>query len=580
MKKFILIILVLILNPLLVISQHDQEFRNLSKKLEQLKNINELDNLLKIENSKYKQTKDKFHLYNIKYIQAQKSSLYNDENKRLKQLIWITEDCPNCETEQLAWVNFHIASSLASFKSNLSIEYAQKSIQIAKKRKYLDIYPLSTSLLATIYYNNKKFEEGKIYFINAKENSIKQDTIFKASQFNNIGLCLMNMNKNKEAYFYFQKSLQHMYSIKNKTKESIFFTYVVEGNLGTILDRLGQFEKAITLLEKELAFYSQNKQWTECTNPAMELLDLYQKINNQSKEKNIVQRIQYLENLEINKKFAPILTEKLYNYFLKKGMNSETIKYSNILIKKMKAYSEKIIQQSNELNQILYYEKITQLKKESISNQKITFHAIRDKKQSQIISIISISGLLLMIAFAYISIREKTKRAKNEALILEQNRQIEINKNIILENEIQIQQEKITNMAMNLNIKKETEKAFLAKIKEIKKRKTIDLENIVKDLQMSVSNLLQIDEKMLHSTIETDVLNQKFKSKLASKHPELTKNDLNFCCYFRLNLSSKEIGALNQMSDISVRVLKNKIKNKMNLKQEESLNDYLIKITL
>jgi len=253
---------------------------------------------------------------------------------------------------------------------------------------------------------------------------------------------------------------------------------------------------------------------------------------------------------------------------------------SKSLIKKLNAYSDWNIRQSNELNEILYRDKLTHMKKDSRTQKIILNSAIKEKKKSQLMSIIVIIIGILISAIAvlvYISIRKNTLK---NSLIQKQRREIELNKNKILQNEIRLNQDKIANLAMNLTLKKETEKAFLTKINELKRKKNIDTEQTLRDLQLSVSNLLSIDKKIIHTDLETDEVNRKFKKILLNLHPGLSKSDLEYCCYFRLNLSAKEIGSIQGISDASVRVLKNRIKNKLDLQSDQSLNEYLNSLSL
>ena len=54
-----------------------------------------------------------------------------------------------------------------------------------------------------------------------------------------------------------------------------------------------------------------------------------------------------------------------------------------------------------------------------------------------------------------------------------------------------------------------------------------------------------------------------FLKNLKQKHPELTSNDLRLCTYLRLNLSSKEIAPLLNISSRSVEVKRYRLRKKM-----------------
>ena len=69
-----------------------------------------------------------------------------------------------------------------------------------------------------------------------------------------------------------------------------------------------------------------------------------------------------------------------------------------------------------------------------------------------------------------------------------------------------------------------------------------------------------------------------FLKKVKSSHPELTANDLRLCAYLRLNLSSKEIAPLLNISVRSVEVKRYRLRKKINLAHENGLVDYIMQI--
>lgn len=67
-----------------------------------------------------------------------------------------------------------------------------------------------------------------------------------------------------------------------------------------------------------------------------------------------------------------------------------------------------------------------------------------------------------------------------------------------------------------------------------------------------------------------------FMKKLKTNHPDLTSNDLRLCAYLRLNLTSKEIAPLLNISPKSVEVKRYRLRKKMNLPHEDNLTDYIL----
>jgi len=69
-----------------------------------------------------------------------------------------------------------------------------------------------------------------------------------------------------------------------------------------------------------------------------------------------------------------------------------------------------------------------------------------------------------------------------------------------------------------------------------------------------------------------------FFKKLKQNHPSLTHNDFKLCAYLRLNLTSKEIAPLFNISPKSVEIKRYRLRKKMNLERDQSLTDYILGI--
>ena len=69
-----------------------------------------------------------------------------------------------------------------------------------------------------------------------------------------------------------------------------------------------------------------------------------------------------------------------------------------------------------------------------------------------------------------------------------------------------------------------------------------------------------------------------FLKKIKQLHPTLTPNDLRICAYLRLNLSSKEIAPLLNISVRSVEIKRYRLRKKMDLPHEKGLVEYILSI--
>lgn len=72
-----------------------------------------------------------------------------------------------------------------------------------------------------------------------------------------------------------------------------------------------------------------------------------------------------------------------------------------------------------------------------------------------------------------------------------------------------------------------------------------------------------------------DELNDGFFSRLKSKHPTLSRNDLKVCAYLRLNFTTKQIAQLQSISVRGTEIHRYRLRKKLAIPTETSINDYL-----
>ncbi len=88
-------------------------------------------------------------------------------------------------------------------------------------------------------------------------------------------------------------------------------------------------------------------------------------------------------------------------------------------------------------------------------------------------------------------------------------------------------------------------------------------------------NLSSEDDWAIFQT-NFDRIHENFFRNLHTKYPELTSNDLRFCAYLRLNLSSKDIAHLMNISLKGVELARYRIRKKIGIPSSKSLTEFMI----
>ncbi|MFM7018074.1 triple tyrosine motif-containing protein [Flavobacterium sp.] len=176
------------------------------------------------------------------------------------------------------------------------------------------------------------------------------------------------------------------------------------------------------------------------------------------------------------------------------------------------------------------------------------------------------------------------QRAK---LIEENNLLLEIKE---LENEQQLMKLRNDQLSMDVDAKnKELAVSTMSLIKKdellslIKEdlKKTTDEENkntSIKSVISKISKNISNEDTWNVFKEAFDTVDKDFLKKLKSLHPALTPNDLRLCAYLRLNLSSKEIAPLLNISVRSVEIKRYRLRKKMNLSHENGLAEYILSV--
>jgi DNA-binding CsgD family transcriptional regulator len=175
-------------------------------------------------------------------------------------------------------------------------------------------------------------------------------------------------------------------------------------------------------------------------------------------------------------------------------------------------------------------------------------------------------------------------RHKEDKLIEENNLLLEI---AALENEQQIMKLKNEQLASDMNTKNRElavstmslikKDELLALIKNDLKQSYAD--DATKNIKSVISNITKNITQEDSWTVFKDAFDNAdtdFLKKVKQAHSSLTPNDLRLCAYLRLNLSSKEIAPLLNISVRSVEIKRYRLRKKMDLPHEQGLVEYIL----
>lgn len=170
--------------------------------------------------------------------------------------------------------------------------------------------------------------------------------------------------------------------------------------------------------------------------------------------------------------------------------------------------------------------------------------------------------------------REQQKLLREKTL--ENEKRIVQLKNESLQNEIKLKSKQLANNAMALVKKNET-------LQDIKKDLMMNKDGFnnyysYKKLVKKLDNSIVLKDEWEVFENNFSQVHDEFFEALKQKHSKLTPKDLKICAYIKMNLSSKEIAPLMNISVRGVETHRYRLKKKLNLENDISLVDYLLNI--
>jgi DNA-binding CsgD family transcriptional regulator len=175
---------------------------------------------------------------------------------------------------------------------------------------------------------------------------------------------------------------------------------------------------------------------------------------------------------------------------------------------------------------------------------------------------------------------QKQLQLQHQLEIQESEKQIIELKNEKLQSEVQHKNTELASSAMNLVRKKE----ILSKLKEdlVHYKGTPEADKSAKEFQKIIRVIdkeLDHNEEWEQFAVHFDSVHTNYLKKLKDNFPGLTVSDLKLAAYLRLNLTTKEIAQLMNISIRGVETSRYRLRKKLGLDNEMNLFDFLTKVT-
>jgi AraC family chitin signaling transcriptional activator len=194
-------------------------------------------------------------------------------------------------------------------------------------------------------------------------------------------------------------------------------------------------------------------------------------------------------------------------------------------------------------------------------------------------------GAVLLFYYKWNNLRS-TQKLKLQAEELKHQREI-LEMELKAENELNIQEYEKHILELELQTKSSEvagKSLSIAKQSEMidNIQSILDSEKDFNKLKSEIKKAIKINEVNKHEweIFETNLnqIHNEFIINLSKKFPNLTPKDIKLCVYLKMNLSSKEIAPMMNISFRGVELHRYRLRKKLNLLQEDNLSKFLLNI--
>ena len=215
-------------------------------------------------------------------------------------------------------------------------------------------------------------------------------------------------------------------------------------------------------------------------------------------------------------------------------------------------------QQIEELRTI--YE--TEKKEQQIALQDKEITVLEQQAEISTLQKLLLGGLLVLSLIGFYGIRQKLKRNK-----LEKEK---------VDAELAFKRKELTTHALHLAKKNEVLEGLKQKAQELKKTEasTKGYQQLIRTINFD----LQDDNNWENFSRYFEEVHKDFNRNVKSKYPEVTSNELRLLALLKMNLSSKEIASILNISSEGIKKARYRLRKKLDITTEDSLQDLVLSL--
>ncbi len=467
-----------------------------------------------------------------------------------------------------------------------ALEYLVKAVKIYEKLGETLMIANTYQIIGKIYIENNDYINAYRFLKNSlRLHQSLDNKAGLATIYNDLGSLKRLTKETDSAQYYYKQSLQINKLLSNQQELGINYL-----NIGILWEDMGNYSYAKVYLQEARNIFVQMNDEENLVKVLLEQGVVEAKENNYSLAINLLTKAEKLASnygwIAIRKSAAKSLAEiyenigDYYNAFKYQKLYTSVNDTLNDLERQKQILSIQATydfeRQQNEL--LLEQEKRKNLEKNQTLQRVITL--------SSLLALI-LTGIVTYLLFKRAKEKQKLESEKllkeaqirkaQEALIKTQLKNQELEKQRLLE-ELKYKSNHLTNLALIIAQKNDFINDLKNLLKDLKTANEGQKEKVMKELWQRTNQQGDINKELDKFKKEIENANQTFYKKLDSICPSLTLHEKELAGMLRINLSSKEIASLHNVSVKAVEMSRYRLRRKLQLESNDNLVDFLQKL--
>ena len=454
-----------------------------------------------------------------------------------------------------------IAYNLRDMEAHkLALEYAEKA---AKILHHMDPQNKKGSSWISRYYSSVKDYNKSISYMKRDISYFQNemDTLSLLKLYNDIGFTFYLNNQADSASTYYKKVIDFDRHGDEKYK-GIYG--LATGNLGVIYFERGEYDKALIKmqLDAELNKNYDSETWFNATNAIGEC---YYRMGDFEKAKStLLEIVKITPDNSKTKLKTYMLLSRIYEKTNNPALSLSYLKEYASLEKEIhntEIPAEAIIRQLSDakVGGIQKDLEISKAKVDLMNSELLLAH-----NEKRVYSAIAVFSILIAIAliFGY-----KYRQKKNQ--------KIHFLETELITAELKTKKQDLTNVVTNLTYVREFIDDTQTKLKKIQRETEGSARENITGLIREFGSYKNVDKSL--SVLQSDIekVNQSFFKKLDEKFPELTQNEKELCGLLLLNLPSKDIAVIRNVTPNAVKKARQRIRKKLPIPEDQGISTFL-----